>query len=75
MFFLIILFHYGLSQNIEYSSLCYTVRPCCLSILDAFNKLEGRVESSKFGVGAMYPSYHSFKIFTLQVAGRFQGNL
>ena len=28
-----ILFHYGLSQNIEYSSLCCTVGPCCLSIL------------------------------------------
>ena len=28
-----ILFHYGLSQDIEYSSQCYTVGPCCLSIL------------------------------------------
>ena len=28
-----ILFHYGLSQDIEYSSLCYTVGPCCLSLL------------------------------------------
>ena len=28
-----ILFHYGLSQDMEYSSLCYTVGPCCLSIL------------------------------------------
>ena len=28
-----ILFHCGLSQDIEYSSLCYTVGPCCLSIL------------------------------------------
>ena len=28
-----ILFYYGLSQNIEYSSLYYTVAPCCLSIL------------------------------------------
>ena len=28
-----ILFHYGLSQNVESSFLCYTVRPCCLSIL------------------------------------------
>ena len=26
-------FHYRLSQDIEYSSLCYTVGPCCLSIL------------------------------------------
>ena len=22
-------FHYSLLQDIEYSSLCYTVRPCC----------------------------------------------
>ena len=28
-----ILFHYGLSQDIEYSSLCCTIGPCCLSIL------------------------------------------
>ena len=28
-----ILFHYDLSQDIEYSSLCYTVGPYCLSIL------------------------------------------
>ena len=28
-----ILSHYGLSQDIEYSFLCYTVGPCCLSIL------------------------------------------
>ena len=29
----LILLHYGLSQDIEYSSLCYTVGPYCLSIL------------------------------------------
>ena len=28
-----ILFHYNLLQDIEYSSLCYTVGPRCLSIL------------------------------------------
>ena len=28
-----ILFHYRFSQDIEYSSLCYTVGLCCLSIL------------------------------------------
>ena len=28
-----ILVHYGLSQDIEYSSLCYRVRLCCLFIL------------------------------------------
>ena len=27
-----ILFHYGLSQDIEYSSLCYTEGPSCLSL-------------------------------------------
>ena len=32
-FFFHILFHYGLSQEIEYSSLCYTVGTCFLSIL------------------------------------------
>ena len=26
-----ILFHYGLSQDIEYNSLCYTIGPCGLS--------------------------------------------
>jgi len=33
IFFLCISFHDGLSQDIEYSSLCHTVGPCCLSIL------------------------------------------
>ena len=28
-FFSFILFHYGLSQDIEYNSMCYTVRPYC----------------------------------------------
>ena len=28
-----IIFPYGLSQGTEYSSLCYTVGLCCLSIL------------------------------------------
>ena len=27
-----ILFHYGLFQDIEYSSPCYTVGPCCFKI-------------------------------------------
>ena len=26
------IFHYGLSQDIKYSSLCYTVGPCCYSM-------------------------------------------
>ena len=33
-FFLNILFHYGLSQETGYSSLCYTVGPCHSSILN-----------------------------------------
>ena len=33
IFFFIFLFHYGLSQDTESSSLYYTVGPCCLSIL------------------------------------------
>jgi len=28
-----LLFYYNLSQGIEYSFLCYTVGPCCFSIL------------------------------------------
>lgn len=52
-------FHCGLCQKTGYSSLYYTVRPC-LSILDAFNKLEGGVESSKFGAGTMCPRGRSF---------------
>ena len=32
-FFFNMLFHYSLSQDIEYSSPCCTVGPCCLSIL------------------------------------------
>ena len=32
--FLNILFHYGLPQETGYSSLCYTVGPCCLSVLN-----------------------------------------
>ena len=31
--FFVILFHYHLSQDTEYNSPCYTVGPCCLSIL------------------------------------------
>ena len=33
IFFFHILFHHGLSQDIEYGFLCCTVGPCCLSIL------------------------------------------
>ena len=33
MYIFQIIFHYRLLQNIEHSSLCYTVGPCCLCIL------------------------------------------
>ena len=33
IYFFFIFFHYGLSQDIEYSSLCRMVGPCCPSIL------------------------------------------
>ena len=32
-YFFHMIFHYGLSEDIECSSLCYTVGPCWLSIL------------------------------------------
>ena len=32
-----ILFHYRLLQDIKYSSLCYTVGPCCLYMLYRLN--------------------------------------
>ena len=28
LFYIYILFYYDLSQDVEHSSLCYTVRPC-----------------------------------------------
>ena len=31
--FLFIFFHFDLSLDVEYSSLCFTVGPCCLSVL------------------------------------------
>ena len=32
-FYFVFLSHYGLLQDTEYSPLCYTVGPCCLSVL------------------------------------------
>ena len=42
-YFISILFHYGLSQDTEYSSLCSTGGPCCLSILYIIVWTIGRV--------------------------------
>ena len=33
-FFFNVFLHYGLSQDVGYSFLCYTLEPCCLSILN-----------------------------------------
>ena len=41
-----ILFHYGLSQDIEYSSMCNTVGTSCLSIL--YMSLHLLIPSSQF---------------------------
>ena len=41
--FFYILFHYGLSQDIEQSSLCYTIGPCCLSILYIIVCIDGQL--------------------------------
>ena len=41
-----ILFHYGLLQDTEYSSLCYTVGPCCLSQLFLQTKMAPAVIKS-----------------------------
>ena len=43
----IILFHYGLSQDIQYSSLCYTLGPCCLSVLNCNTFLHLRTPNSQ----------------------------
>ena len=40
-----ILFHYGLSQNIEYSSLCYTVRPVVYPF--SYNSLHPLISDSQ----------------------------
>ena len=51
-----ILFHYGLSQNIEYSYLRYTVGPCYLSTLYiiVFNKFKKKRNSVIPPVGTVF---------------------
>ena len=49
-----ILFHYGLSQDIEYSSLCYTVGPCCLSILNVIAFLGESTKMKMIGRSKIY---------------------
>ena len=41
------LFHYDLSQDIEYHSLCYTVGPCCLSILHIYTGLHLQIPKAQ----------------------------
>ena len=40
-----VLFHYYILQDIEYSSLCYTVGPCCLSIIYIFYQFSSVTQS------------------------------
>ena len=42
-----ILFHYGLLKDIEYSSLCYTVGPCCLFTLFITQLWRRKIEKYK----------------------------
>ena len=42
-----ILFHYGLSQDIEYIFMCSTLRSCCLSILYIINSLHLLIPNSQ----------------------------
>ena len=48
-----ILFHYDLSQVIEYSFLCYTVGPCCLSILYVIVCISNKLLKLSWGVGVV----------------------
>ena len=63
-----ILFYYGLSQDIVYSSLCYTVRPCCLSILYKVVCLSLLLGSTQYGANPHFlefsptsPDFSSYK--------------
>lgn len=45
----LILFHYGISQDIEYSSLCHTVGPCCSSVKVILDFSFSHTYSQSFG--------------------------
>ena len=45
-------FHDGLSQGTEYSSLCYTIGPCCLSISGGS---DGKESTCKAGDPSLIP--------------------
>ena len=66
-----ILCHYGLLQDVEHSSLCYTVGPCCLSInfilSNRINIGKGlcNFESASHSVNTLmqrFPSYGSHRL-------------
>ena len=43
IYILNILFHYGLSQDIDYNSLCYTLGSCCLHMYKGVTSLCSRL--------------------------------
>ena len=49
--------HYRLLQDVEYSSLCYTVGPCCLSILDILVSVNPKL--------LIYPSPTTFPLLAI----------
>ena len=68
-----ILFHCGLLQDIEYSSLCYTVGPCCLFIHYSFLKLINLFIFGSLGLRCCAQAFSScgeWGLFFLVVHGR-----
>ena len=58
------LFHYRLLQDTEYSSLCYTVGPCCLSILYIVVYILRRNQDGRVEGRALTPSCENTRITT-----------
>ena len=58
-----ILFHYGLSQDTEYSSLSYTIEPCCLSTQSDFHSYCYRSRTILFLMKGLQEPY-SFLTFS-----------
>ena len=59
-----ILFHYSLSWDSEYSSLCYTVGPCCFSVSSyslLFPLLQSTRDNQVAGWVRVFGSDHQFQ--------------
>ena len=62
---LFLLHHYGLLQDTEYSSLCYSVRACCLPIYSSLNLL---IPDSYF-ISPLPPyPFDNHKLFSISVS-------